>query len=390
MTRRRPLAVILCAIAAALALAGGADAAEPGPYVALGDSYTAAPLVLNQVGRPVGCMRSDRDYPAIVRAAIGATYFQDESCSAATTAHMTAPQPVPLGIHAPQFTALSEADRLVTIGIGGNDVGLFGVVLTCLTRGLLTPTGDSCRRSFATLGGDSIVDKIAATAPRIAATLQGIHARAPHARVLIVGYPAVAPPSGRGCHPLVPLSGNDIVYLDEMMRRTNAMIAAQAAANDAEYVDTYGDTIGHDVCTGPRTRWFEGLIPARLAAPLHPNADGAQSMARSVLRVLAQSPPSPWMSALTGSAPTIATGRGLRLAYTLRRPTSVTFGLQRSRGGGRYTPVRDVLTVDAAAGANAVTLPAGMLGRRPGLYRVTAAPAEGEARSVQVRIRRLR
>ena len=69
------------------------------------------------------------------------------------------------------------------------------------------------------------------------------------------------------------------------------MIAEQAAANGAEFVDTYAESVGHDVCTLPPTRWFEGLVPTVPAYPIHPNALGEASMARSVLRVLGQPQP---------------------------------------------------------------------------------------------------
>jgi lysophospholipase L1-like esterase len=392
MARRRALAGTLCALAAALALPAIATAADPGPYVALGDSYTSGPLVFNPVGTPIGCGRSDHNYPSVVRAATGAAEFRDNSCSGATTQHMTAPQRILLGIHAPQFDALSAADRLVTIGIGGNDVGLVDVALTCLQLGLLAPTGTACRSHFARPGGgDTLVDRVAATAPKIAATLQGIHARAPQARVLIVGYPDVTPRNRTSCYPLVPLSADDLAYLDEMLHRTNAMIAEQAAANDAEYVDTYDESVGHDVCTPPGRRWYEGLIPTLPAFPLHPNVLGEASMARSVLRVLGQPRPGPGLSALTRSTRSIVAGRALGISYTLSHGGSVTFGVQRSLGDGSYTPIRGVATVDAVGGANTVTLPAGMLGRRAGLYRVTVRPAAGgAAQSVQFRIRRAR
>jgi len=100
MTRRAALAAALCILAAALGPVAGARAAL-GPYVALGDSYTAAPLVPNQVGRPVGCARSDQNYPSLVAAAMGPSAFRDVSCSSATTEHMTAPQAVTLGVNAP-------------------------------------------------------------------------------------------------------------------------------------------------------------------------------------------------------------------------------------------------------------------------------------------------
>ncbi len=389
--RRRSLATLACLVLGALALPAAAQAANPGLYVALGDSFTAGPLVPNQVGQPAGCARSDHNYPSIVAAATAAAGFVDRSCSSATTVHMTSPQGVTLGSNPPQFDGLDPSVGLVTIGIGGNDVGLVGAAVRCIELGVLAPTGTACRTNFARPGGgDALVDQIAATGPKIAATLQAIHTRSPNARVLIVGYPAVAPRDGTNCYPLVPLSPDDMSYLEGMLRRTNAMLAEQAAANDAEYVDTYEESTGHDVCKSIGTRWFEGLVPMALAFPVHPNALGEASMARSVLRVLGQPQPGPGLSVLTRSKKTIVAGRALRVSFTLKRAASVTLALQRSTGRGRYTRLRGLVTVNAVAGANAVTLKAKQLGRRAGLYRVVAGLADGTSQQTQFRIRRAR
>jgi lysophospholipase L1-like esterase len=387
----RPLAVVACAVAAALALPAAARAADPGPYIALGDSVTSAPLVPNQTGQPLGCARSDHNYPSIVAAATGAAAFVDRSCGSATTVNMTAPQSVPLGANPPQFAGLRADAGLVTVGIGGNDVGLVGAATQCIALGALAPTGSACRSNYAKPGGgDMLADQIAATAPKIAATLQAIHSRSPAARVLLVGYPAVAPRNGKGCYPLVTLSDDDMTYLEGMLRKTNEMLAAQAAANDAEYVDTYEESTGHDVCTAIGTRWFEGVVPTSVAFPIHPNALGEVSMARSVLRVLGRPRPGPLLSTLRRSAKTIAPGRALRVSFELNRPASVSLGLQRSRGGGRYTRLRGLRTVAAEAGSTTVTLTAKQLGRRAGLYRVTAALADGTTQRTNFRIRRVR
>jgi lysophospholipase L1-like esterase len=381
---------LLAVVAASLcATATAAQAADRDHYVALGDSFTAAPFVPFTYGTPIGCARSDHNYPSVVKAAIGATVFRDESCSSATTEHMTEPQSVFGGNHIPQFDALSRGATLVTIGIGGNDVGLVGAATDCLRLGLLDPTGTACRSSFAKPGGgDRLLDKIAAAAPKIAATLQGIHERSPQARVLIVGYPAVAPTDGKGCYPLVPLSDDDVAYLEEMLRRTNTMIAEQAAANGAAFVDTYAESIGHDVCTLPPTRWFEGVVPTMPAYPVHPNELGEASMARSVLRVLGTPRPTPVLGALERAARSVVAGRAARFTYTLSRAAPVTFALRRSVGRGRYAGARAMGTVDAVAGENTLKLTAKQLGRRAGLYRLTGTPADGGARVVQFRIKR--
>ncbi|MFF0013029.1 hypothetical protein [Streptomyces sp. NPDC005374] len=65
-----------------------------GPYVALGDSYTAGPKIPDQNGDPAGCDRSDRNYPSLVAAGldIKGADFKDVSCSGATIADLTGKQ----------------------------------------------------------------------------------------------------------------------------------------------------------------------------------------------------------------------------------------------------------------------------------------------------------
>lgn len=168
------------------------------------------------------------------------------------------------------------------------------------------------------------------------------------------------------------------------------MLAAQAAANDAEYVDTYADSIGHDVCKGLGERWFEGLIPTMPAFPIHPNALGEASMARSVLGVLGRTRPGPVLSDLERARRTIRAGRDARFTYDLNRAGRVTFALRRSRGRKRYTGALLTVRVDADRGANRLTLTAKRIGRRAGLYRLTATPQDGEPRTVHFRIPRAR
>ena len=145
---------------------------------------------------------------------------------------MTEPQTgLPLGgTNPPQFDGLSRKATLVTVGIGGNDAGLVGVAEECAQLGLTDPFGTACRDHYAPGGNDTVAAKIEATRPRIDAVLQGIHQRSPKAPVAIVGYPDVLPIDGMNCYPMVPLSRDDVAYIDSLIRRINAMIEDEAAA----------------------------------------------------------------------------------------------------------------------------------------------------------------
>ncbi len=234
-----------------LILAGSGRAAT-GPYVSLGDSYTAAPLVPTLTGTPIGCGRSTHNYPSDVAGVIAPSSFTDVSCSGATTANMTQPQSVPFGgTNPPQFNALSAGDSLVTLGIGGNDAGLIGVVETCVAIDLFHPTGSACKDHYEASGSDPNRAAIIATAPKVAAVLQQIHVTAPAARVLIVGYPDGLPVNGSNCWPIVPLSSGDIAYINSLELELNFVISRDAANNAATYVNTFTSSIGHDACQPP-------------------------------------------------------------------------------------------------------------------------------------------
>jgi lysophospholipase L1-like esterase len=245
-------------------------------YVALGDSYTAAPLVPRQLVGAGGCFRSDHDYPHDVQRALNVAAFADVSCTGATTDNMWRHQGVLGGSNPAQFLALPASTTLVTLGIGGNDIGFTTILLHCLS---LAPTGSPCHDRYVRNGNDQIAGAITALAPKIAHVISDIHVRAPHARVFVVGYPAILPDTGPGCWPSMPITSSDVVYLRSKERQLNNMLAAQAGAHNATFVNTYIPSIGHNACTSPTTRWVEPVVPAHAAAPVHPNANGEQAMA---------------------------------------------------------------------------------------------------------------
>ena len=257
----------------------------PNAYVALGDSYAAGPGIPNVVHS--ACQRSDHNYPSLVADAVHFSSFRDATCSGARTIDMTQSQQTnPFTLVPPQFDALGPDARLVSVTIGGNDIGFASVVTTCVALALLNPFGAPCREHYTQGGTDVLAAAIAATAPKVAAVLQGIHQRSPQARVLVVGYIDVMPVNGPGCWPFTPIAVGDFSYLRGVEEQVNQMLAAQASANGATFVDTYSPTIGHDLCQDYGVRWVEGLVPTMPAAPVHPNVLGMQAAAAAVLSAL--------------------------------------------------------------------------------------------------------
>jgi hypothetical protein len=270
--RLRRMAVLAVAMLAVLAaFAGAARAAN---YVALGDSYAAGPVIPNQIV-PLGCLKSDHNYAHLAAPTIGLP-LRDPTCSGATTVDMTSPQETELGTNPPQFDSLDAETTRVSLTIGGNDIGFAEIALSCVT---VNPFSTPCKDKYDSGGKDQIAERIAATAPKVAAVLQGIHERSPSAKVFVVNYAAIFPETGFGCWPQMPIGFGDVPYLRAKEKELNAMLATQAAANGATLVNWYNASIGHDACKGPSTRWVEPVVPTNPAAPIHPNERGMQGAA---------------------------------------------------------------------------------------------------------------
>jgi lysophospholipase L1-like esterase len=280
----------------------GTVAASPpkGPYVALGDSYTAGPKIPAQSGRPAGCDRSDHDYPALVaqELEIKAADFRDVSCSGATIADLSSPQSTGDGVNPAQLSALSASTELVTLGIGGNDIGFSSLVKQCVKQGALyVATGSGkytgndapCKGKYVSGDTDEVRRKIQAAGERLADTLSEVKRRAPKAQVYVVGYPSILPDKGVGCDDDMTLAPDDATFLNDKEQQLNSALRQQARAAGAGYVDTYTPSAGRDACSASQTRWIEPLLPAAPAAPIHPNERGERGMADAVLHVLKSS-----------------------------------------------------------------------------------------------------
>ncbi|WP_019813375.1 SGNH/GDSL hydrolase family protein [Saccharomonospora saliphila] len=297
MRRRRSLVTVLVSLVVVLVSAGGVAAAErpTGPrgtvsatglthYVALGDSYTSGPLIPFPRLDPPGCVRSTNNYPSLLARALDWTWLTDVSCGGADTTHMTRPQEVTLGVNPPQFDALGPHTDLVTLGIGGNDHGVFGdVISTCPPLRETDPEGAPCREHFTVDGTDTLLEAIADTGDRVATVLRGARDRAPEATILLVGYPRIAPESGT-CPEVLPFADGDYPWLRGVEEALNDALSTAASEVDAAtFVDLRPASRGHDACAGAEA-WIQGQETDLLAAAsYHPRRAGMEGVAE-VLR----------------------------------------------------------------------------------------------------------
>jgi len=272
------LLVGLALLVSSLGQADGADARPRDRYVSMGDSFTAGPLIPVQV-EPAGCMKSNRNYPNLVWASLRGVAFRDISCSGAKTDDLYAPQSISGGTNPAQLSKLTNRTTVVTLGIGGNDIGFTEIIRNCAAP---SPSPTPCQDRYVVDGVDEIGRRIRSTAPKISAAIAAIERRAPNARVYLVGYPQILPNTGPGCWPSLPIKEDDVPYLRAKAKQLNSMLRKQTVSAGIGYVDTYGPSRGHSACALPTVRWVEPLLPPIAAAPVHPNALGMAGMAKVV------------------------------------------------------------------------------------------------------------
>jgi lysophospholipase L1-like esterase len=254
-------------------------------YVAMGDSAAAAPFVPKQA-EPAGCLKSTNDYPSVLARRIGAASFVDVTCSGARTvdlvsrAQVTRTGPVP-----PQLDAVGPDTELVTITIGGNDVDLPATAEKCRRDSLAEVP---CSPALVVDGVDRISQAIDAEADDWSQLIDDIRAKAPGARVLVVGYGTYVRPDG--CFPTQPINPVDAAYFQARLDELDERLKRVATDRGAEFFDTAPLSVGHDICAAPGDRYIEGFVPMSPAAPLHPNGSGAAAFGNALADYLASKP----------------------------------------------------------------------------------------------------
>ncbi|WBO61942.1 SGNH/GDSL hydrolase family protein [Streptomyces camelliae] len=276
--------LLLATASATAAHATASDSGESGTYVALGDSYAAGAGVPAQSAGL--CMRSDHDYGHLVAQSLAPPAYRDVTCAGAKVSALTTAQTdAGAVVNGPQLDAVTPDTSLVTLTVAGDNLGTsdfgFGdVAATCSALSVTDPLGTPCRDYYQ----NTLSDRLNSAAAQLGSALQLIHAHAPQARVLVVGYPAVLPDDPGQCLGKMPVTTGDIAFPRSVLGELDDTVATTARAEDATYVDTLTPTLGHDSCSS--SPWIEGLIPTSPALSLHPNGTGEHAMADAVLGAL--------------------------------------------------------------------------------------------------------
>ncbi|ORB69373.1 hypothetical protein BST45_09745 [Mycobacterium shinjukuense] len=246
-------------------------------YVAIGDSVAAAPGVPDPA-QPLGCGKSSNNYPSMLARRISPTSFTDVTCSGATTEDITSrSQHTPAGVVPPQIDAVSARTDLITITIGGNDAGLASEAAPCRAA---SPDARPCADRFLSGDVDRVSAIITAKVAVWAAMIDALRARAPRARIILVGYGTFFPRGG--CFPEQPVLPSDADYFQSKADELDDRQRQLAAEKGIDYFDTRPLSTGHDMCAAPSDRYVEGFAARPPAEPLHPNALGTAAVGNAL------------------------------------------------------------------------------------------------------------
>ena len=254
VTRRALRLAALAAITLVAPLLPLAPAqAAPPSYVALGDSYSSGTGTRSYIDDGTSCQRSTYAYPALIAAARGyALNFR--ACAGARVADVTNTQ---LG-------ALSASTSYVTISVGGNDAGFADVLTECATPWW---AGD-CNGAI-----DDAQYFINNTLPgRLSTLYASIRAKAPNAKVVVVGYPRIF--MGEDCNAGTWFSPAEMTRLNQTADLLNSRTATQASAKGFSFANPTSRFVGHAVCDD--VEWINGLS-SPVSESYHPNKAGQAS-----------------------------------------------------------------------------------------------------------------
>lgn len=259
------------------------NAATQGSYVALGDSYSSgvgAYALPGDLAPGNRCRRTSQSFVHSVASTFGfAGGVKFHACAGARTEHLFRAK----SGEPPQVERVDADTSLITLSIGGNDLGFTRILSGCIVR---VPWSSGCERQEVVL---------AARRPALRMTLTGIVQRlverAPRARIVLLGYPRLFGEAQGTAFD--NLSVTDQRWLNAKGEELNELIREVAAAADAaivagggagsvEFIDLYRTFTDHEVGSGaPFVHGLEVELKGFKVEfqSYHPNAAGYAAIA---------------------------------------------------------------------------------------------------------------
>lgn len=275
-------------------------------YVAMGDSFSSGEgnslynpstdMDTNDANENM-CHRSSAAYPNWLDQTPGSPgldLVDFVACSGATTKDVRGvaegDDPTGKGHEPAQVNALSNSTDIVTITIGGNDIGFREFASSCVV--------DVCDTT-SDIYADTLL-KISTELPdKLEDVFTAIVNKTEDAHVYVIGYPQLIPDTGLNNLPIqcdyldssTPGDGLDAVAAAQVVEALNAQLGTSVAAfdnttNDTEFTfvdpnaSVDGTFDGHDLCSGATTTYFHNVTPNDLLGNgyrpniFHPNVNG--------------------------------------------------------------------------------------------------------------------
>ena len=226
-----------------------------GNYAALGDSYAAGMGSGDETG---SCRRSPHAYPHVLDANPAILLRRDVACSGATTAD----------VQRFQLSALNAKTDLVTLTVGGNDLNVAGLSEAC-AHGV----NDTCQTKFR-----KSLTLLNVLPDRLAATYRAVARAAPHARIIVTGYPLMfkMPATDSPEFATIAVANAATASLDQVIK--NSVKKKRADGTNIHYVAV--DFAGYEI--GDQTSW----INATGKDAFHPTAAGSTAIAKAITAAL--------------------------------------------------------------------------------------------------------
>lgn len=238
---------LVAAAVLSLALAAPASALADN-YVALGDSYSSG-VGTNSYSLSSSCLRGVYAYPYLVSQQRPNTSLNFVACSGATTTSLMASQ----------ISAVNSGTNVVTVTIGGNDIGFASLLVQCT----LGSCGTALNNTRNALPG-SLNSKLDTVYTAIK------NQAAPGAKVVVLGYPRLF--SSSGCLGTTGISSSERTAGNQLADAVDSTIAARAAAYGFTYKSAISSFTGHAVCSS--SAWVNGLNIFNTTESFHPNRNG--------------------------------------------------------------------------------------------------------------------
>jgi lysophospholipase L1-like esterase len=169
--------------------------------------------------------------------------------------------------------------KVLTIGLGGNDVGFGDKIEECITR------LETCR--YAESDAPELVRELKDNVyTRFGDILRRIKSASPSTRIYVIGYPQLI---GEGrCNTNVLLDPKEQKYVREAVSYLNDTVEATAASAGVNYIDIEHALDGENLCSGKQYPMINGLTAGNDIKLVignesyHPNEEGHKQIAATL------------------------------------------------------------------------------------------------------------